>query len=205
MNKISSSAKAGFSGSAGGVDDPGAGTSKQRNVREAEGKKRASTGDTSNTEGQSANRKVAKVTNQPAAEVTLKKNDNLRAANSNISPKAFPLAPPHLTVEILELVNQAHIHKNVLKGINVVLKALNRQNALLVVMAADAKPIEIVLPLTIKCEEQNVPYVYVDDKQLLGRSAGITRPVCACCITPNATHLRSETQTIINKVEKLLI
>lgn len=205
MNIISSGAKTGFSGSAGGLDDPG--TSKQKNIREAQGEKHAMTRDTPDTEGQPANRKVAKVTKQQAAKVLLKTDDSFCAADNDISPKAFPVAPPDLTVEILNLVNQAQSCKIVKKGINEVIKALDRQNATLVILAANFKPIESLLHLPLKCEEMNVPYVYVEDKHSLGRSTGITRPVGACCIaiTPTHTHLSPLTETIINKVEKLLI
>ena len=205
MNVISSGTKTGFSGSAGGLDDLGAGTSKQKNVRETQGKKHAVTRDTPDPEDQPTNRTVVKVTKQQAAKVLQKTGDSFCAADSDISPKAFPVAPPDLTVEILNLVNQAQVYKIVKKGINEVIKALDRQNATLVILAANFKPIESLLLLPLKCEEMNVPYVYVEDKHSLGRSTGITRPVGACCITPNLTHLASATQTIINKVEKLLI
>ena len=163
------------------------------------------TRDTPDTEDQPANRKVVKVTKQQAAKGLQKTDDSFCAADNDISPKAFPVAPPDLTVEILNLVNQAQVYKIVKKGINEVIKALDRQNATLVILAANFKPIESLLLLPLKCEEMNVPYVYVEDKHSLGRSTGITRAVGACCITPNLTHLSSATQTIINKVEKLLI
>ena len=203
MNTISSSAKAGFSGSADGVDSP-AGRSKQRKVGKAKDKKRALTTDTTNVEEQPTNRKVAKLGHQKTTGMMLKKNDTPCVASSRISPKAFPLSPPRLTVEIFRLLNQAQSHKKVKKGANEVVKALNRQNALLVILAADIQPIEFVLPLTRICEEKNVPYVFVDGRHLLGRSVDIERPVAACCITYD-TILYPTTQSIISKVEKLVI
>lgn len=205
MNIISSGAKTGSGGSASALDGLGAGTSKQKDVRETQGNKRAMRKDTPDTEDQPANRKVVKVTKHQAAKVLQKTDDSSCAADSDISPKAFPVAPPDLTVEILNLVNEAQNFKIVKKGINEVIKALDRQNATLVILAANFKPIESLLLLPLKCEEMNVPYVYVADKYSLGRSTGITRPVGACCITPSLTHLSSVTQTIANKVEKLLI
>lgn len=205
MNTISSSAKAVVSGSAGDVDNP-AGRSKQRKVGKAKDKdkKRALTTDTANMEEQPTNRKVAKLDPQKPAGVMLKTNDNISEASSRVSPKAFPLSPPHLTVEIFRLLNQAKSHKKVKRGANEVMKALNRQNALLVILAADIQPIEFVLPLTRLCEQKNVPYVFVDGRHLLGRSVDIERPVAACCITHD-TILYPTTQSIISKVEKLVI
>ena len=203
MNTISSSAKAGFGGSAGGVDNP-AGRSQQRKVGKAKDKKRALSTATANTEEQPTNRKVARLSQQKPAVVMTKTSDNISLASSKISPKAFPLSPPHLAVEIFSLLNQAQSHKKVKRGANEVAKALNRQNALLVILAADIQPIEFVLPLTRLSEEKNVPYVFVDGRHQLGRSVDIERPVAACCITHD-TILYPTTQSIISKVDKLLI
>ena len=156
---------------------------------------------TANAEEQPTNRKVARLAQQKPAGVMPKTNDN---EESRISPKAFPLSPPHLAVEIFKLLNQAQSHKKVKRGANEVVKALNRQIALLVILAADIKPIEFVLPMTRLCEEKNVPYVFVDGRHLLGRSVDIERPVAACCIMHDAI-LYPTTQSIISKVDKLLI
>lgn len=43
-------------------------------------------------------------------------------------------------------------------------KTLNRNLAELIVMAADAEPIEILLHLPLLCEDKNVPYVFVKSK-----------------------------------------
>jgi len=79
--------------------------------------------------------------------------------------------------------------------------------------AADAEPLEILLHLPLLCEDKNVPYVFVPNKQApgrplgppprlpaasprfsmtpprpqkaLGRSCGVSRPVISCSITTN--------------------
>ena len=45
-------------------------------------------------------------------------------------------------------------------------KTLNRGIAELIVMAADAEPLEILLHLPLLCEDKNVPYVFVRSKQV---------------------------------------
>ena len=45
-------------------------------------------------------------------------------------------------------------------------KTLNRGIAELIVMAADAEPLEILLHLPLLCEDKNVPYVFVPNKQV---------------------------------------
>jgi ribosomal protein L7Ae-like RNA K-turn-binding protein len=78
-----------------------------------------------------------------------------------MSEKAFPLADPELTIALLDLVNQATNYKQTKKGANESTKTLNRGISEIIVMAADAEPIEILLHLPLLCEDKNVPYVFV--------------------------------------------
>jgi hypothetical protein len=78
-----------------------------------------------------------------------------------MSEKAFPLADADLTVAILDLVQQATNYKQTKKGANEATKTLNRGISELIVLAADAEPIEILLHLPLLCEDKNVPYVFV--------------------------------------------
>jgi U4/U6 small nuclear ribonucleoprotein SNU13 len=107
-----------------------------------------------------------------------------------MSEKAFPLADADLTIALLDLVQQATNYKQTKKGANEATKTLNRGISELIVMAADAEPIEILLHLPVRvllrptifsrrnllndtcdsffvlspqllCEDKNVPYVFV--------------------------------------------
>merc|ERR1712228_54207 len=123
-----------------------------------------------------------------------------------INPKAYPLADPKLTKDILELVQQACNYKQLRKGANEATKTLNRGLSEFIVMAADAEPLEILLHLPLLCEDKNVPYVFVRSKQGLGRATGGSRPVIACSVTINeGSQLKSQIQTIQQSIEKLLI
>ena len=44
-------------------------------------------------------------------------------------------------------------------------KTLNRGISELIVLSADAEPLEILLHLPLLCEDKNVPYVFVRSKQ----------------------------------------
>jgi U4/U6 small nuclear ribonucleoprotein SNU13 len=56
------------------------------------------------------------------------------------------------------------------------------------------------------CEDKNVAYVFVDSKDALGRSCGVSRPVIACSITSNEnSELDRQIQQLKVEVEKLLI
>lgn len=70
------------------------------------------------------------------------------------SKKAFPLAPQQLSTTILDVIQQAHNYKQVKRGANEVTKALNRGQSGLVVLAADAEPIEILLHIPLLCEDK---------------------------------------------------
>ena len=85
-------------------------------------------------------------------------------------------------------------------------KTLNRNLAELIIMAADAEPIEILLHLPLLCEDKNVPYVFVMSKHALGRACGVARQVIACSITSNeGSQLKPQIETLQREIEKLLI
>ena len=111
--------------------------------------------------------------------------DPISYVQSEVNPKAFPLAPADLSVTILELVQQASNYKQLKKGANEATKTLNRGISEFIVMAADTEPLEILLHLPLLCEDKNVPYVFVPSKQALGRACGVSRPVIAASVTTN--------------------
>ncbi len=123
-----------------------------------------------------------------------------------MSEKAFPLADADLTIALLDLVQQATNYKQTKKGANEATKTLNRGISELIVMAADAEPIEILLHLPLLCEDKNVPYVFVPSKIALGRACGVSRPVIASSITTNeASQLKSAIEGIKLKIEQLIV
>lgn len=150
-----------------------------------------------------------------------------------MSEKAYPLATSELTIALLELVQSATNYKQTKKGANEATKTLNRGISEMIIMAADAEPIEILLHLPLLCEDKNVPYVFIPryvgqrstnlrflvaidpvltpalaccSKIALGRACGVSRPVIACSITTNeASQLKSTIDAMKLKIEKLLI
>lgn len=69
-----------------------------------------------------------------------------------------------MTAKILKLVQQAANYKQIKKGANEATKTLARNLAQLIVMSADAEPLEILLHLPLLCEDKNVPYVFIKSK-----------------------------------------
>ncbi|XP_013776051.1 NHP2-like protein 1 [Limulus polyphemus] len=123
-----------------------------------------------------------------------------------VNPKAYPLADATLTTKILNIVQQASNYKQLKKGANEATKTLNRGLAEIIVMAADAVPLEILLHLPLLCEDKNVPYIFVKSKHALGRASGVSRPVIACSVTINeGSQLKPQIQVLQQEIEKLLV
>ncbi|KAK2650784.1 hypothetical protein Ddye_018273 [Dipteronia dyeriana] len=106
-----------------------------------------------------------------------------------MNPKAYPLADSHMTITILDLIQQATNYKQLKKGANEATKTLNRGIFKFVVTTADVEPIEILLHLPLLAEDKNVPCVFVPSKQALGRACWVTRPVVACSVTSNELQI----------------
>lgn len=99
-----------------------------------------------------------------------------------MSEKAFPLADADLTVALLDLIQSATNYKQTKKGANEATKTLNRGISELIIMAADAEPIEILLHLPLLCEDKNVPYVFVP-RYVYDRNYRLARP-CPFAVWP---------------------
>eukprot|EP00918_Siedleckia_nematoides_P016004 GHVU01034538.1.p1 GENE.GHVU01034538.1~~GHVU01034538.1.p1 ORF type:complete len:154 (-),score=13.09 GHVU01034538.1:220-681(-) len=120
--------------------------------------------------------------------------------------KAYPLATHDLTNKIMEVVQQACNYKQLKRGANEATKALNRGIAEVVVLAADASPLEILLHLPLVCEDKNVPYVFIRSRVALGRACGLSRPVIACSvIAKDGSAMNSQIADLKERIEYILI
>lgn len=97
--------------------------------------------------------------------------------------KPEPLADPKLTHKICELIQQLLPLKQVKKGVNEILKEMNKGGIEVVILAADCEPLEVIMTLPPLCEEKNVQYCFIPHKAVLGRACGIKTPVAAAGIT----------------------
>eukprot|EP01129_Flabellula_baltica_P000090 TRINITY_DN1009_c0_g1_i2.p2 TRINITY_DN1009_c0_g1~~TRINITY_DN1009_c0_g1_i2.p2 ORF type:complete len:134 (-),score=43.93 TRINITY_DN1009_c0_g1_i2:58-459(-) len=124
----------------------------------------------------------------------------------SINKKATPLATEQLTNTIQDVVSEAANYQLLRKGANEATKTLNRGISNLIVMAADAEPIEILLHLPLLCEDKNVPYVFVPSKVSLGRACGVSRPVIACSVTPRDNkEMKTKIEDIRDSIERIMI
>lgn len=82
--------------------------------------------------------------------------------------------PEELTKATLEAVRLARISGKIRKGVNEVIKSIERGQAKFVVISMDVDPPEIVAFLPTLCDEKKIPYMFVPSKEQLGEVAGIS-------------------------------
>ena len=162
----------------------------------------------SESDSDSESEKVKKESKKKTKETN---NDNNKNENDNddetgIDKRAFPLANKKLQKTIFETISRATQLKKIKKGANEATKTLNRGISELIVIAADAKPLEIVLHLPLLCEDKNVSYVFVESQKLLGRACGVSRPVIAASIlSKGPDDLQTTLEKLKLDIEQLLI
>nr|UXY86770.1 SNU13 snRNP subunit [Cryptomonas paramecium] len=124
----------------------------------------------------------------------------------HVNPKIFPIADRIFTVQIFNLIELANEYKQLKKGANESIKSLNRGLSELIILAADAEPIEIILHLPLICEDKNIPYIFVNNKYALGKACGLHRPVVACSLMPGINlKLNQQIKKIQDQIENSLI
>lgn len=92
--------------------------------------------------------------------------------------------------------------QNIRKGTNEVTKAIERNEADLVVIAGDVSPEEIVMHIPALADERDIAYTFVPDKEELGLAAGINVQTAAVAITA-AGGSEDEVQDIVQKSNEL--
>jgi len=110
--------------------------------------------------------------------------------------------PKELADRAYEAVEVARDTGKLRKGTNEATKAIERKHAVLVVIAEDVEPAEIVAHLPPLCDEKGVPYVYVPSKRELGAAAGIDVPSAAIAIA-EAGEASSTVKDIIERIKEL--
>lgn len=88
-------------------------------------------------------------------------------------------------------------------GTNEVTKAIERNNAELVVIAGNVSPQEIVMHIPALSSERDAAYTYVPDKEELGLAAGINVQSAAIAVTDSGSA-EDEVEDIQDKAAELL-
>ncbi|MFB6213474.1 MAG: 50S ribosomal protein L7Ae [Candidatus Nanohaloarchaea archaeon] len=108
-----------------------------------------------------------------------------------------------LAEKTYDAVEEADSSGSVEIGTNEVTKAIERNEAELVVIASDVSPEEIVMHLPALCEERDIPYTFVPDKEELGLAAGINVQSAAVAVTASG-NAESDIEDIAQKALELL-
>lgn len=90
--------------------------------------------------------------------------------------------PKELADKVYELVELSRDGGKLRKGTNEVTKLVERGETLMVVMAEDVSPPEILMHMPALCEERSVPYAYVPSKAELGNACGLEKPTAAIAV-----------------------
>lgn len=91
----------------------------------------------------------------------------------------------------------------VVVGTNEVTKAIERNNAELVVIAGDVSPAEIVMHIPALANERDAAYTFVPEKEELGLAAGINVQSAAIAITQTG-NAEDEVEDVAQKATELL-
>ena len=122
----------------------------------------------------------------------------------DLSERAKPLADKELERTIFQTCEKTVTLKQLKRGANEATKALNRDIAEVIVLAADATPLEIILHLPLLCEDKNVPYIFVSSMAALGQACGTSRNVVACALIKKFDNnsMEEELQRLKIAIEK---
>jgi len=90
--------------------------------------------------------------------------------------------PKELADKTYELVELARDGGKLRKGTNEVTKLVERGETLMVIMAEDVSPPEILMHMPALCDERSVPYAYVPSKSELGNACGLEKPTAAVAV-----------------------
>jgi len=106
-----------------------------------------------------------------------------------------------LITDALTLLERIRDTGLIRKGTNEVTKSLERGNALIVFIAEDVSPPEIVRHLPLLAQEKNVAYLWVPSSEILGSSAGLDVHAASVAVT-HAGSSDAELKSVIERVKQ---
>ena len=109
--------------------------------------------------------------------------------------------PADVQAKALEAITVAADTGRIRKGANEATKSIESGNAVLLVIAEDVDPEEVVMHLPMLCSEKNIAYCYVATKKELGTAAGLPVTCAAIAIEKpgNAAELVKSVQEKVAK------
>lgn len=108
-----------------------------------------------------------------------------------------------LADQTYDAIEKARDTGKIVTGTNEVTKAIERNEADLVVIAGDVSPEEIVMHLPSLAEEKDIDYTYVPEKEELGLAAGINVQAAAIAVTSTG-NADDDIEDVASKARELL-
>ncbi|MDP2666880.1 MAG: ribosomal L7Ae/L30e/S12e/Gadd45 family protein [Candidatus Diapherotrites archaeon] len=87
-------------------------------------------------------------------------------------------------------------------GVNEVTKAIERDQAKLVVIAQDVNPKELTMHLPLLCKEKKIPYSFMGSKKELGEKSGLGVGTAAVAVVEPG-DAQNELETLAKKLMEL--
>lgn len=87
-------------------------------------------------------------------------------------------------------------------GVNETTKAIEREQAKLVIIAKDVSPPELTMHLPLLCKEKRIPYTYTDTKKELGEKVGINVGTAAVAIVEGGDS-QANLENLVKKIQAL--
>lgn len=87
----------------------------------------------------------------------------------------------HLTTrcvatQVYKLVKKSAKEKKVKRGVKECIKAIRKKQKGIMIIAGNISPIDVVTPIPVLCEDNDIPYVFVSSKEALGQAGSTKRP-----------------------------
>lgn len=110
--------------------------------------------------------------------------------------------PEELKQEALKVLEKARDTGKTRKGTNETTKAIERNQAKLVLIASDVQPPEIVMHLPLLCQEKNIPFIVCGSRKDIGKAIGLDRPSASAGIV-NAGNAKDALNALVKKLVAL--
>lgn len=111
--------------------------------------------------------------------------------------------PDGLKKNVKEFLKKVADNGKLKKGMNESTKAIERENAKLVVIAGDVDPPEIVFHMPLIAKEKNVPYTFLDTKDDLGEAVGLQVSCSAIAVTRTPKGADGDLKKIVKQIDEL--
>ena len=111
--------------------------------------------------------------------------------------------PKELSDKILRLIEEVRNSGGKLrKGTNEVTKSIERSECVLVAIASDVNPQEIIMHIPMLCEEKGIACVFVPAKADLGAASGLPVPTSTIAIVSGGEAAK-KVDNVIKEIQKL--